>query len=65
MAGGTFALAGGLQASSIDAGESPPILTDADAEAGAMSECGRGVEEALPLLLIGLVGLYAVARRRA
>ncbi len=54
MTGGPFSLAGELGLS----------LPDTDGEAANVSECGRGVEEALPLLMIGLAGLYAVTRRR-
>ncbi len=55
MAGGAFALAGGLE----------PGVADASGEVGTASHCGSGIEEALPLLMIGLVGLHAMARRRA
>ena len=64
MTGNGFELAGALSRGITDANEPPPIAMDADDEAGAVSQCGRGIEEALPLLMIGLVGLYAVARRR-
>ena len=65
MTGGAFALEGGLQPGITDANAPPPIAMDVDGEAEALSQCGRGVEEALPLLMIGLVGLYAVARRKS
>jgi len=55
MTGGAFALEGGLQLG----------LADASDEVGTASHCGRGVEEALPLLMIALVGLYVVTKRRA
>ena len=65
MTGGAFALAGALEPGVADVTDPMPIVMDVDGEAGAVSQCGRGVEEALPLLMIGLVGLYAVARPRA
>ena len=65
LTGGTFALEGGLQPGITDANDPQPIAMDVDGEAEAVSQCGRGIEEALPLLMIGLIGLYAVARRRA
>jgi len=65
MTSNGFELAGALSRGITDASEPPPIAMDADDEAGAVSQCGRGIEEALPLLMIGLIGLYAVARRRA
>ena len=64
MTGGAFALAGGVQPGIMDANDPLPILMDADEEAAALSQCGRGVEEALPLLMIGVAGLYAVAKRK-
>jgi len=53
MTGGTFALAGGLQPGIIDANDPLPIVMDADDEAAALSQCGSGIGEALPLLMIG------------
>ncbi len=55
MTGGAFALEGGLQLG----------LADATDEAGIASHCGSGIEEALPLLMIALVGLCVVTKRRA
>jgi len=55
MTGGAFALEGGLQ----------PGVADASDQVATASHCGSGMEEALPLLMIGLIGLYAVTRRRA
>ncbi len=54
MTGGPFALEGGLH----------PGVMDASDEVGTASHCGSGVEEALPLLMIGVAGLYAVTRRK-
>jgi len=65
MTGDGFELAGELYLGVADANAPLPIAMDTDGEAEALSQCGRGVEEALPLLMIGLVGLYAVARRRS
>jgi len=65
MTGDGYELAGQLCLSVADADGPLAIAADADEEAVALSQCGRGVEEALPLLMIGLVGLYAVARPRA
>ena len=65
MTGGPFALEGGVQPGLTDASDPQPIVMDTDGEAAAVRGCGSGIEEALPLLMIGLIGLYAVARRRA
>ncbi len=62
MTGDGFELTGELHLGDADGLAS--VASDVEDEARAGSQCGRGVEEALPLLMIGLVGLYAVARPR-
>jgi len=74
--GGGFVLTGMIEAADPNprvmtgdgfelAGELCPALAEADVETADVSQCGRGIEEALPLLMIGLVGLCAVTRRRS
>jgi len=64
MTGGTFALAGGLQPGIIDANDPLPIVMDPDDEAGATSQCGSGIDQALPLLMVfGPLALLAIPRR--
>ncbi len=74
--GGGFVLTGTIEATDPNprvmtgdgfelAGELCPAPAEADGETADISQCGRGIEEALPLLLIGLVGFCAVTRRRS
>ena len=64
MTGDGFELAGELCLGLADANAPLPIAMDPDDEAGATSQCGSGIDQALPLLMVfGTLALLAIPRR--
>jgi len=64
MTGDGFELAGELYRGRADANAPLPIAMDTDGEAAAISQCGSGLDQALPLLMaFGIFALFAIPRR--